>query len=50
VALALGLGVWLIPRFGAVGAAWSMLGVKVLMTLLSGAALYLALRPSGAPR
>ena len=49
VALAIALGMWLIPRFGVAGAAWSTLGVRTLMTLLSGAALYLALRP-GASR
>ncbi|MGD0088997.1 MAG: polysaccharide biosynthesis C-terminal domain-containing protein [Planctomycetota bacterium] len=43
VALAVALGAYLIPRYGAVGAAWSSLGARALLALLSGAALYRAL-------
>jgi len=49
VVLAIAFGAWLIPRYGAAGAAWSALIVRTLLSLLSGAALFLALRP-GAPR
>jgi O-antigen/teichoic acid export membrane protein len=42
--LALALGAYLIPRFGAVGAAWSSLCVRVLMTLACAAAVFVFLR------
>jgi O-antigen/teichoic acid export membrane protein len=42
--LALGLGAYLIPRFGAVGAAWSSLCVRAVMTLACAAAVFVFLR------
>jgi len=46
VALSIGLGAWLIPRFGALGAAWSTVAVRTLLTLVCGATLWLMLRRS----
>jgi Na+-driven multidrug efflux pump len=34
LACCLGLGLWLIPRFGGLGAAWSVLGSQLFSTLL----------------
>ena len=42
--LSIVLGLWLIPRYGPMGAAWSLCGLKGIMTVLFGAVLVLSIR------
>jgi O-antigen/teichoic acid export membrane protein len=44
VALSVVLGAWLISQYGVMGAAWSTVAVRTVLTLVCGAALWFALR------
>ena len=50
VALSVGLSAWLIPQYGVMGAAWSTLAVRALLTLVCGVALWFALRDGMKPQ